>query len=218
MDQVAVIGGHGQIALALTRLLAADGTAVRSVVRNPDHRDDIEEAGGSMVIADLEESSVDDLAAAIAGSAAVVFAAGAGPGSGAARKHTVDHAGAVLTRDAAIAAAVPRILVVSAMGTDDPPQGDDVFEVYLRAKAEADRAVMDSPLAWTILRPGRLTDDAPTGQVTLARHVDRGEVTRADVADVTRHLLAEDRAARQILELVGGTTPVAQAVAAAVGA
>ena len=215
MDQVTIIGGHGQIALQLTRLLADDGVAVRSVVRNPDHRDDVEAAGGELVVLDLESDGVEAMAQALHGSDAVVFAAGAGPGSGAARKRTVDEAGAVLTRDGALAAGVPRMLVISAMGTDDPPQGDDVFEVYLRAKAAADQAVMDSDLGWTILRPGRLTDGEPTGQVSLARHVDRGEVTRADVAAVTRALLADDRATGHVLELVGGTTPVTEAVGTA---
>jgi uncharacterized protein YbjT (DUF2867 family) len=144
----------------------------------------------------------------------VVFAAGAGPGSGAARKETVDYEAAVKLRDAAEQAGVRRYVMVSAMGTDDPPDGDDVFAVYLRAKARADRAVMDSDLAWTIVRPGRLTNDAGTGRVTLARHVGRGAIPREDVAAVVVAALDDTAATGHIVEVVGGATPIVEALGA----
>jgi uncharacterized protein YbjT (DUF2867 family) len=123
----------------------------------------------------------------------------------------------VKLRDAAEQAGVGRYIMISAMGTDDPPDGDEVFAVYLRAKARADRDVMASDLAWTIVRPGSLTDDAGTGTVTLARHVDRGRIPRADVAAVVVAALDDDATAGHIVEVVGGDTPIATALAAVTG-
>jgi uncharacterized protein YbjT (DUF2867 family) len=214
---VAIAGGHGQIALHLSRLLSERGDTVRGIIRSADQRSDLDQVGASAVVLDLERAPVVELADAIAGADAVVFAAGAGPGSGAARKETVDYEAAVKLRDAAEHAGVGRYVMISAMGTDDPPDGDEVFDVYLRAKARADRAVMDSGLAWTVVRPGRLTDDDPTGRVTLDRHVDRGEVPRADVAAVVLAALDRDASAGHIIEVVGGETPIADAFDAATG-
>ncbi len=208
MTTIAIAGGHGTVALHLTRTLTDRGHTVRSLVRDPDHQQDVESAGGEMHIVDLEETSVEDIARVLKGCDAVVFAAGSGPGSGAERKLTVDRDGAIRMKDAALQAGVDRYVMVSSMGTDDPPEGDDVFEVYLRAKAAADEAVMASDLQWTILRPGGLTDDPGTGTVAIDRHVDRGEVTREDVATVLAGLLERPGTAGKVLELVGGDTPV----------
>jgi len=214
---VAIAGGHGQIALHLGRMLSERGDTVRGLIRSPDQQDDLAEVGARGVVLDLERASVVEVTDAIDGADAVVFAAGAGPGSGAARKETVDHEAAVKLRDAAEQAGVARYIMISAMGTDDPPDGDEVFDVYLRAKARADRDVMASDLAWTIVRPGSLTDDAGTGTVTLARHVDRGRVPRADVAAVVVAALDDPATAGHIVEVVGGDTPIAEAFAAVTG-
>lgn len=214
---VVIAGGHGQIALHLSRMLSERGDTVRGIIRSDDQGDDLADVGARAVVLDLESTAVVELADAIDGADAVVFAAGAGPGSGAARKQTVDYEAAVKLRDAAQQAGVGRYVMISAMGTDDPPDGDDVFEVYLRAKARADRAVMDSDLPWTIVRPGRLTNDEGTGRVSLARHVDRGEIPREDVAAVVVAALDDDRSAGHIVEVVGGDTPIADALAAEVG-
>jgi uncharacterized protein YbjT (DUF2867 family) len=214
---VAIAGGHGQIALHLGRMLSERGDTVRGLIRSPDQQDDLAEVGARGVVLDLERASVVEVTDAIDGADAVVFAAGAGPGSGAARKETVDHEAAVKLRDAAEQAGVARYIMISAMGTDDPPDGDGVFDVYLRAKARADRDVMASDLAWTIVRPGSLTDDAGTGTVTLARHVDRGRVPRADVAAVVVAALDDPATAGHIVEVVGGDTPIAEAFAAVTG-
>ncbi len=219
--RIVIAGGHGKVALALTALLGhASGGAGHEVVgliRDPDQADDITAAGGIPQVLDLEHATLDAVRDAVAGSDAVVFAAGAGPGSGAARKETVDFGAAVLLRDAALAADVGDYVMVSAMGTDDPPAGDDVFSVYLRAKARADAAVMDSDLAWTIVRPGRLTDDEATGRVELARHVARGAVPRADVAAVLAEVLQRPETRGHVMEVVGGDTPVATALDGLVG-
>ncbi len=212
MTRIAIAGGHGQIALHLTRLLAADGHEVRALIRNPDHRADVEDAGGSPHLIDLEDAGADELASALEGCDVLVFAAGAGPGSGAARQETVDYGAAVALRDACSAAGVRRYVMVSAMGTDDPPDGDDVFDVYLRAKSRADAALADSDLDWTIIRPGRLTDEPSTGRVALARHVDAGEIPRADVAAVLAAVIERPASAGLTLEVVSGDEDVADAV------
>jgi uncharacterized protein YbjT (DUF2867 family) len=214
---VAIAGGHGQIALHLSRMLSERGDTVRGIIRSPDQEDDLAQVGARAVVLDLERAPVIEVADAIDGADAVVFAAGAGPGSGAARKETVDHEAAVKLRDAAEQTGVGRYVMISAMGTDDPPNGDEVFDVYLRAKARADRDVMASDLAWTIIRPGRLTDDPGTGAVTLARHVARGAIPREDVAAVVVAALDDPATAGHIVEVVGGATPIAEAFAAVRG-
>ncbi len=215
---VAIAGAHGRIARLLTRRLVAEGHEVTGLVRNPDHLDDLAADGSRGVVCDLESAATAEVASAIAGADALVFAAGAGPGSGAARKETMDLGGAVRCLDAARSAGVRRYVMVSAMGTDDPPQDDDVFSVYLRAKAAADQAVMGSDRDWTIVRPGRLTDDDPRGTVELARHVGRSEVPRADVAAVVAAVLATPATIGHVMELVGGDTPIQDALASLTGA
>jgi uncharacterized protein YbjT (DUF2867 family) len=215
--RVVIAGGHGQIALRLTKLLAQRGDTAVGIVRNPDHVADVREAGGDAVVLDLEQASVDEVAAALAGADAVVFAAGAGPGSGTARKDTVDRAASVLFADAAESAGVRRFLQVSAMGLDraDDPSMDEVFAVYLRAKDAADKDVMArTGLDWTILRPGRLTNDPAVGTVTLAESVPPGAVTRDDVAAVLVALLDRPDTAGRVYELVGGDTPIDDALSA----
>lgn len=214
--EVAIIGGHGQIARLLTRRLVDGGDVVRAVIRSQDQVRDVEDDGATAVLHDVEADDVDDLAEGIEGCDAVVFAAGAGPGSGAERKWTVDYGGAVQTLRAAEQAGVARYVMVSAMGTDDPPPDDDVFSVYLRAKMAADAQVRASSLRWTVVRPGRLTDDPATDGVTVARHVDPGEVPRDDVAAVLAACLRNPSTMGAVLEVVGGDTPVVEAVDAAV--
>ena len=216
--RIVVAGAHGQVARRLGRLLAARGDTVVGIVRNPAHRGDLTDDGVEPVVLDLEAASVDDLAAVLRGADAVVFAAGAGPGSGVARKDTVDRAAAVLLADAAERAGVRAYLLVSSMGVDAvaggaTPEGvDEVFTAYLRAKLAAEEAVLGRPaLAVTVLRPGGLTDEPGTGRVTLARSVDRGSVPRDDVAAVLVALLDAPRDGA-VLELVSGPTPIAEAV------
>jgi uncharacterized protein YbjT (DUF2867 family) len=213
---VVIAGGHGQIALRLTALLAGRGDVVTGVVRNPDHRADVEGAGGTPVVLDLEAATADDLAEHLTGADAVVFAAGAGPNSGVPRKDTVDRAAAVLLADAAERAGVRRYLLVSATGVDAEPAPDagEVWAAYLRAKRAAEEALRATALNWTILRPGRLTDDPAVGTVLLAPSVPPGAVTRDDTAAVLVALLDAPGTAGQTLELVEGDEDVFAAVAA----
>lgn len=214
--RVVIAGGHGKIALRLERLLAARGDDAVGIIRNPDHAADVAAEGAQAVVLDLEQSDADALAHEVHGADAVVFAAGAGPGSGAARKDMVDRAAAELLAEAARAAGVSRYLLISSMGAGaDPPQGtDDVFAVYLRAKTASERALRESGLDWTILRPGRLTDGPGTGTVRLDESVPRGSVPRDDVAAVLVALLDEPRTIGTTLEVVHGDSPIAAAVAA----
>lgn len=213
--KVAIAGAHGQIARLLGGQLVARGDTVVGLVRNPAHVSEIAALGADPLVCDLERTSASELAAAVAGCDAVVFAAGAGPGSGAERKLTMDRDGAVKLLGAAVAAAVQRYVMVSAVGAEEPPSGDDVFSVYLRAKAEADAVVAASDRAWTIVRPGRLTDEPATGRVQLDTTPFRGEVAREDVASVLVAVLADPRSAGVTLYVNGGEIPIDQALRAA---
>jgi uncharacterized protein YbjT (DUF2867 family) len=215
--RVVIAGGHGQIALRLERLLAGRGDDVAGIIRTPEQAGDLAAAGAEPVVCDLESAEVADIAEHLRSADAAVFAAGAGPGSGVARKDTVDRAAAALFADAAEAAGVRRFIVVSSMGADrEPAEGTEpVFAAYLRAKGAADADIRGrAALEWTILRPGRLTNDPGTGTVTLAASTGRGDVTRDDVAAVLAALLTEPGSAGRTLELIGGDTPIPEAVKA----
>jgi uncharacterized protein YbjT (DUF2867 family) len=209
---VAIAGGHGRVGLKLGHLLAERGDRARGLIRRAEQGDDLRAEGIEPVVCDMEGAC--DLVEAIGGADAVVFAAGAGPGSGADRKWTVDYAAAAKLILAARAAGARRYAMVGAMGTQDPPDGDDVFSIYLRAKAKADEELRASGLDWTIVRPGRLTDDPGTGRVTARESVERGEIPRDDVAATLLAVLDEPGTVGVTFELVGGETPIAEAVAA----
>lgn len=209
---VAIAGGHGQIARRLAALLVGRGDRVRGLIRNRDHAGAIQALGAEAVLCDLEHATTEEVAAAVAGADAVVFAAGAGPGSGAERKLTMDRDGAIRLLDAARAAGVERYVMVSAVGAEHPPEGDEVFAVYLRAKAQADAALANSDRAWTIVRPGRLTDAPGTGRVRVQAEPFRGEVPREDVAALLAAVLAEPRTAGATLYVNGGDDPVDEAL------
>ncbi|MFF2508019.1 SDR family oxidoreductase [Streptomyces sp. NPDC058067] len=216
--RIVIAGGHGQIALRLERLLSARGDEVAGIIRRSEQADDLREAGAEPLVCDLESATVEEVAALLEGADAAVFAAGAGPGSTAGRKDTVDRGAAVLFADAAEAAGVRRYLVVSSMGADPARQGDDIFDAYLRAKGEADASVRSRPgLDWTILRPGMLTDDAGTGLVRLEASTGRGPVPRDDVAAVLAELVDTPATAGLTLELVSGSAPVSVAVKSIAG-
>lgn len=211
---VAIAGGHGKVALSLARVLRGRGDDVRSLIRRPEHADDVREAGGEPVLCDLEAVGEDEVAATIEGADAVVFAAGAGPGSGPERKETVDYGGAVKLIEAARRAGIARYVIVSSVGADPNASGDDTFAVYLRAKGRADAALAASGLEYTVVRPGRLTDDRGTGRIRIGRD---GEIPREDVAATLAAVLHEPSTAGLTFEIVGGDVPVNEAVAALLG-
>jgi uncharacterized protein YbjT (DUF2867 family) len=213
MTTIVIAGGHGQIALRLSALLSARGDAVRALIRNPGHVAGVHATGAEPVLADME--ALDDLAELVDGADAVVFAAGAGPGSGPERKRTVDLGAAVKLLDGARRTGVRRYLMISAMGAADPARGAEAMRPYLEAKAQADAALAASDLDWTIVRPGGLTDEPGSGLVDVAPSLGRrGTVTRDDVAAVLVTCLDEPRTIRAAFDLLQGETPIAQALAA----
>jgi nucleoside-diphosphate-sugar epimerase len=213
--RIAIAGGHGKIALRLTRLLKARGDEVISLIRNADHADDVRASGGQPVACDLEHGTVAEVTDAIRGAEAAVFAAGAGPGSGPERKLTVDRDGAIKLLAAAVAAGTPRYLIISSVGAENPPDDDDGFSVYLRAKAQADAAVRASDREWTIVRPGALTDDPGTGRVRISTDPFRGQIPRDDVAAILEALLSDPPVAvGRIMYVNSGDDAIDQALAA----
>jgi nucleoside-diphosphate-sugar epimerase len=214
--QVAIAGAHGKIAMLLAKRLLARDVGVIGLIRDPVDAEELTALGVRPVLCDIEHNSAPEIAAAITGADAAVFAAGAGPGSGAERKLTVDRDGAIKLLAASAAADVRRYLIISSVGAEDPPDDDDVFSVYLRSKAEADAAVESSEREWTIIRPGRLTDDPGRGLVAIDRHPFRGEVPREDVAAVLDELLLSGQGIGEILYLNVGELPVEQAIERAI--
>jgi len=210
----AIAGGGGQIGRRLCRLLAAQGDVARPLVRRVEQADELRGRSVEPVLCDLETADVGELAAAIAGGDAVVFAAGAGPGSGPERKETVDHLAAVRLIEAAAAAGIARYLMVSSTGADPNAPGDETFAVYLRAKGRADAALAASELDYTIVRPGPLTDAPGTGLVAVGGHVERAEIPRDDVAAVLAAALTVPETVGATFELMAGETPIAEALAA----
>lgn len=213
--KVAIAGGHGKIAKFLEQLLVKRGDEAIGLIRNPDHAEDLREIGAEPLLCDLEAADAEDVAAAVSGADAVVFAAGAGAGSGPERKRTMDLGGATKLIEGAKADGISRYLIVSSMGAADPPtKGGDTFGEYLRAKAEADRALIASGLDYTIVRPGMLTDDPGTGRVTVASRLGRGEISRQDVAAVLLGSLDMQNTIGRDFDLVAGETPIEEALAA----
>lgn len=211
--RVVIAGGHGQIALLLEEVLAGRGDTPVGIVRNPDHVADVERRGAQSVVLDLEATDAAALAEVLTGADAVVFAAGGGPNSGLARKETVDKGAAVLLADAAELAGVRRYLMISAMGTEKAdPDSDEIFAVYLRAKQAADDDLRARDLDWTVVRPGRLTDDPGTGRIQVGS-LSRGEVSRADVAAVLAEVLTTDTTIGKTFDLLGGHQTIQAAIA-----
>ncbi|MCM0639562.1 NAD(P)H-binding protein [Cellulomonas wangsupingiae] len=215
--RVVVVGGHGKIARLLAPLLVARGDVVVPLVRKPEHADELAALGTQPALLDIEASDADDFAAVLTGADAVVFAAGAGADGRADRKRAVDLEGSLKSQDGARLAGVRRFVQISAIGVDEAITDDmrAVWAAYVVAKRDADEALRDSGLDWTILRPGGLTDEPGTGRVRLAEHVERGTVPRADVAEVVAAALVTDTSIGRQWELVSGDTPVAEAVATA---
>jgi uncharacterized protein YbjT (DUF2867 family) len=209
--RVAIAGAHGKIAMQLAPRLVERGDTVIGLIRNPDHAEAVRGTGAEPVVCDLEHATIEEIAAAVKGADGAVFAAGAGPGSGAARKLTMDRDGAIKLLEATTAESA-RYVIVSSMGAENPPYGDDVFSVYVRAKAEADAAVQASRREWTIIRPGRLNDERGTGRLRIDASPFRGDVPREDVAEVLAAVLHDPRATHRILYVSGGEESLEQAL------
>ncbi|MFA9446454.1 SDR family oxidoreductase [Egicoccus sp. AB-alg6-2] len=209
--RVAIVGGHGKIARHLARILTQNGDEAISIVRKREQFEAVRVHGGEPVLCDVEAADAPTLAEVIAGADAVVFAAGAGPGSGAERKETVDFGGAVTLIEAAKFARVPRYVMISAVGADSSHPGDEVFDVYLRAKGRADDELVASGLDHTVLRPVGLTDEPGTGHVALAADRD-AKIPREDVAAAVAVALAEPATIGRTYVLASGDTPISEAL------
>lgn len=219
MSRIAILGGHGKVALRLAPLLVEAGHTVTSVIRNPDHSDDVVAVGATPLVADLEQMDVDEIADALRGHDAVVWSAGAGGGNPA-RTYAVDREAAVRTMDASSAAGVDRYVMVSYLGagTDHGVDPDSSFFAYAEAKAAADEHLRSTDLAWTILGPGALTLDPGTGRIEIAERPARSDVTRDDVARVAAEVLARPDTAGQTIGFNNGETPIPEALSALSGA
>ena len=205
---VVIAGGHGQIALHLERMLTERGDTARGLIRNPDHAADLERVGAVPVVCDLEAET--DLRRFVEGADAIVFAAGAGPGSGPERKRTVDLGAAVKLMDAGIS----RYVIVSSIGAGDPASAPESMRAYQEAKGEADETLAQSGLDFTIVRPGLLTDGNATGHVAAGPDVERGDIPRADVALVLLAALDTPSTVGKTFNVVSGDDPVDRAIAA----
>jgi uncharacterized protein YbjT (DUF2867 family) len=208
---VVVAGGHGKVGLRLLRLLAERGHRARGLIRNPDHAPDLEEVGAEPVLCDIE--ALDDIASCCEGADAVVFAAGAGPGSGPERKRTVDYGGAVKLIDAARQNGIDRYVMVSAIRVDRPEEWPEPMRPYYEAKRDADEALVASGLTYTIVRPGSLTDDAGTGRVEAGPRLEGGDIPRDDVAAVVLAALEAANTHGKAFDVVSGDDPIEDAVA-----
>lgn len=218
MTKVAVIGAHGKVGQQILHLLYDDGIESVGIVRNPDHAEDIYRLGGEPVLLDVEQATTAELAEALAGCDAIVFTAGAGAGSTAERKRTVDYGASVLAQEAAEIAGIRRFVQVSAINVDAPLAADTepIWRAYVEAKRDADADLRDTELDWTILRPGTLTSDEATGRIELGEKVAGGSIPREDVAAVVVAVLADPRSYGKTWEFVGGEAAIADAIDAAV--
>jgi uncharacterized protein YbjT (DUF2867 family) len=206
---ITIVGGHGSIAMLMHPMLQEKGHTVRGIIRKEEQADDLREVGAMPVVCDIEKT--EDISDAVGKVDAVVFAAGAGPGSGAERKWTVDRDGAIKLIDAAQKNNIKRYVMISAMGLDNP-RGNEVFKTYLRAKAEADEALRNSGLDYTIVKPGRLTDEKGTGKVKIGSNLPKEEIPREDVAAVLTEILETPETTHLQLDLVSGDVPIPESV------
>lgn len=214
---IVIAGGHGRVALKLTRLLAARGHRISGIIRRPGQSGTLRAAGSQPLLLDLATATTRQLAAALTGADAVVFAAGIGRG-GSTRAHPVDRDAPRTVADAAELAGVRRYLMLSALGADPAMEypADPEVQAFMRGKGEVDNDLASrSTLDCTILRPSYFRDGPGTGLIRLADRTGQGQVDRADVAAVLAALVAAPATAGRTLELISGTTPIDEAVAAA---
>ena len=212
--KVLVAGANGQTARQLVRMLVKNGHEVRGLVRKEEQFSNVESDGAEPVLVDLEEDEVDGkVGDAVQGCDAIVFAAGAGPGSGNERKETMDYGGAVKLIEAAEQQGVRRYLMLSTMGADDPESRAEEMQPYMRAKGKADERLRNSDLDHTIIRPGRLTDDTGTGSIDAAESLGRyDEIPREDVARTFAAALEASNTYGKAIEILAGDTPIKEAV------
>ncbi|MCX8453160.1 NAD(P)-binding oxidoreductase [Paenarthrobacter ureafaciens] len=217
MSRIAIIGGHGKVALHLSRILSGEGHDVTSFIRNPEHVADVTATGASAEVLDVENSTTAELAKALGGHDAVVWSAGAGGGNPS-RTYAVDRDAAIRSMDAAAEAGVRRYVMVSYFGAgkDHGVPEDNSFFAYAEAKAAADEYLRNTGLDWTVLGPGALTEDAPTGliEVNPANPGDGTQTSRANVALVAAAVLELPETIGRTIPFRDGTVDVVDALTA----
>lgn len=207
---VLVAGAHGAVGEHLVRALAARGHAVSAGVRDADQFDAMRKLGAEPVMLDL--ATPEQFDAALSGADAVVFAAG----SGGKDLERVDRDGAIHLADHARDTGTDRFIMLSSIYADRPDEGPEALQPYLRAKKAADEHLQQSALKWTIVRPGALTDDGPTGHIRTGTHFEGEEarISRADVAETLAEVLDQPDSVGETFEIIKGETPIKEAVAA----
>ncbi len=210
-----IVGGHGRVGLLTARALVERGHSVRSLIRRQEQGADVEATGAVPFLLDIERSDVGDFVDAFAGADGVVFSAGGGADGNAERKRTVDLEGSLKSIEAAQRAGARRFVQVSAMGVDEPLPEDTnpVWRAYVEAKRDADAALRASDLDWTIVRPGRLTDDPARGAVRIGRNLPGGEIPRPDVAAVLAAALETSSTIGAQFDLTSGEQSIPDALA-----
>lgn len=214
MTRIAIIGGHGKVALRLSALLTEEGHSVTSIIRNPDHAPDVAATGATPSVLDVESSTTAAIAECLAGHDAVVWSAGAGGGNPE-RTYAVDRDAAIRSMDAAAEAGVERYVMVSYLGAgpDHGVPAENSFFAYAEAKAEADEYLRGTGLAWTILGPGTLTDKPGTGRIDVNPSGSGGrETSRSNTASVAAAVLDLPETAGRTIEFRDGTLPIAAAL------
>ncbi len=212
--KVLVAGAAGKTASRIVQKLTWEGHEVRGLVRKEEQLSEVEKSGAEPALVDLEKEEAEEaVGRAVEGCDAIIFAAGAGPGSGAARKETMDYGGAVKLVEAAEKHGVRRYLMLSAMGASDPESGSEAMQPYLYAKARADERLQESNLNYTIIRPGSLTNEEGTGKIQAAPSIGhRGEISRDDVAETFVAALEAESTYRKTFEILSGDTPISEAL------
>lgn len=208
--KVLVIGSTRGTGRLLVERLVADGHDVRGMIRDPDQADAVRQLGGTPVEGDLEG----DLDEAFDDVEAVAFCAGSGSSTGSDATLRVDLYGAIRTVDLAVERGVRRYVMLSSIAAGDPLRGSEKIRHYLAAKHAADRVLLTSGLDATVVRPGGLTDDEPTGRVQVGVPTldDRGSIPRGDVAAVLAGCLEDDGTIGSVFEVVSGDTPIVDAL------
>lgn len=217
MSRIVIVGGHGKVALLLAPILAARGDDVVALIRDPAQSADVAAAGAVPKVLSVEEASTEDLAGAFAGADAIVWTAGAGGKGGPGRTDAIDRAAAIRSMDAASRAGVRRYVMVSWVGShgDDPLPANHPLRNYALAKLAADRYLVETDLEWTIVGPGTLTLEEPSGKIDVRRQNGQGDslyTSRGNVAAVTAAVLAEPASIGKVIPFGDGSTPIAQAV------
>lgn len=217
MSRIVIVGGHGKVALLLAPLLVERGDDVVSLIRDPAQSDDVEATGATPLVVSVEDASRQELAAAFDGADAVVWSAGAGGKGGPERTEAIDREAAIRSMEAAKAASASRYVMVSFAGShgQDPVPADHPLRTYAMAKLAADRHLVASGLDWTILGPGLLTLDEPTGRIDVGRFDGGAQAptSRANVAAVIAAVLADPATVGKVIPFRDGDTPIAEAIA-----